>query len=203
MQFPTFEEATDLLEGRVLLAGAVFLSTVGLLLIVARILRNRGHRRLAPQIDLSIDLESLEEVEPPVHPRLDCYHLPARIALVVVAPLGRGTPEVSLDDFPDIVEQLRSGLSRLLVPHRALLRRWPAQLSSRGFEHAFFAQVRMPGNRGRGTRWCSLVGRLDTAGGDKLMVGLALCADHPNSLGQIVIRKEHEWFDILRIREPA
>ena len=78
--------------------------------------------------------------------------------------------------------------------------RWPSQLSSQGFAQSFFNHLALPGNRGKGTPWCSIAGRLQL--GDRaFLVGLVCTSGSPNGLGQVVVRHEGQWLDILRIRE--
>lgn len=202
MQNPSPTGTGELPSLDVLLVVVAALLFLGLLWAL-RIVRRRRFRRPAPEPELSIDLESLESVPLNKEPRLDCYRISVRLAVVVLAPLGRGAADVAVHNVPPLLDQLRSGLSQFLIPHQTLTRLWPPQLSAGGFEHAFFANVRLPGKRGRGTRWCSLAGRLEADDGRQFMVGLVLCAADSNSLGQIVIQKEHEWFDVLRIRETT
>jgi hypothetical protein len=59
--------------------------------------------------------------------------------------------------------------------------------------------VALPGDRGKGTPWCSIAGRLQV--GDRLfLIGLVCCAHQPNALSQFVVQHEGQWLDILRIR---
>jgi hypothetical protein len=59
--------------------------------------------------------------------------------------------------------------------------------------------VTLPGDRGKGTAWCSLAGKFRAAG-QVFLAGLVACAAKPNGLGQFVIQHEGQWNDVLRIK---
>ena len=81
-----------------------------------------------------------------------------------------------------------------------LYRGWPPQLSVFGFTQAFFNRVPLPGNRGKGSPWCSLAGRFETAD-MSYVAGLVCAAENNNALGQIVVEHEGQWLDIVRVRQ--
>ena len=58
--------------------------------------------------------------------------------------------------------------------------------------------VKLPGDRGKGTPWCSVAGKFE-ADGEQYMAGMALCAAKPNSLSQYVIDLPGEWLELLRV----
>src|SRR5690242_308820 len=58
-----------------------------------RIWRRRRRKVVPPPIPLTIDAAALGNEGPPVGgPRLELYHLPVRLAAVVIAPTGRTVP---------------------------------------------------------------------------------------------------------------
>lgn len=183
------------------LLAAVAAGLVALAVLVAVVRAFLAGRRKppAPAPSLAIDLASLGAEGPPDGgPTLECYNVPVRLAVLVLAPVGRG--EIPpLDKLPEAIDQISPGLSAVFDAHRTMVRQWPRQLSPRGFAQAFFTQVKLPGDRGRGTPWCALAGRLDCD--PPLMVGLALRAAAPNSLGQFPIESSRQWLDALRVRE--
>lgn len=163
--------------------------------------RNRPGARVAPE--LLVDVGSLDSSGPPEDgPRLECYGTAVRLAVVVVAPGGRGGELPPPDVLPGLMERVVPGMSSVIAQHRPMICRWPEQLSSRGFMQAFFNRVALPGARGKGTPWCSIAGKL-TVGQRSFLVGLVLCAGRPNSLSQVVVRHEGQWLDVLRIRQEA
>jgi hypothetical protein len=121
------------------------------------------------------------------------------LAVVVVAPGGRGGELPSSDLLPGLMERLLPGMTQVIAAHHPKICRWPQQLSSQGFAQKFFNQVTLPGTRGKGTPWCSIAGKL-TVGERTFLVGLVLCAGAANALGQVTVQHEGQWLDILRIR---
>jgi hypothetical protein len=106
--------------------------------------------------------------------------------------------------FPD--EQLASlldaivpGLDKVAALHRPAIRRWPNQVSARGFAHLFFSNARLPGQAGKGTPWSSVAGVVKVEG-QPVMAGLVLRAAAPNSVGQTIIDAEYKWLGCLRVK---
>lgn len=182
-----------------LIAGGLAASVV-VVLVLWRWLR---WWRMAPERakpEPFIDIESLEVSGPPAEgPRLEFYGMPVRLALVVVAPGGRGGELPPPDMLPGLMERLVPGMSQVIAEHQPMIRRWSEQLSSHGFAHAFFNQVPLPGARGKGTPWCSIAGKI-TIGERFFLVGLVCRARGTNALSQVVVQHEGQWLDILRIR---
>jgi hypothetical protein len=176
---------------------------LALVLLIAAVLFVRLRRKRPaelPRPDLFLDVTTLGERTPPVDgPQLDCYHLPVRIALVVLAPLGRTGEQPPDEELSRLLEGIVPGLARVYGRDRPEVRRWPPQLSFHGFTRTFFANIRLPGARGKATPWCSLAGRAELDG-RKFVVGLALQAARPNSLSEHVVDREGAWLDALRVR---
>ncbi|MFC1758361.1 hypothetical protein ACFL2H_06280 [Planctomycetota bacterium] len=129
--------------------------------------------------------------------RLEIYNMPVRVSAVVVASAGRDTKLPA--DIPKLLEQLSPGLGTVCEKDRPSIVRWPPQLSTQGFAHAFFMNASLPGDQGKGTPWCSVAGRLEQQHASAL-VGLVLRSSAPNSLGQIVVERTTQWLDVLRVR---
>jgi nucleoside-diphosphate-sugar epimerase len=159
-----------------------------------------GMRRL--EAWLRPDALPCEAVAPPgAGPQLLLHGLRMRAAIIVIAPVGRGSELPAAGDVPAILDQAVPGLSRVLTSHAARVKLWPPQLSVKGFAQAFFAHFRLPGDRGRGTPWCSLAGKFE-ANGRPLLLGLILSAAGPNGLSQTVAEHGGEWTRLLEIRDP-
>ncbi|MFO0900005.1 MAG: hypothetical protein U0836_21445 [Pirellulales bacterium] len=199
------QEVVDLSQ---LLSGGWLPLVVGavVVLLAAGLLAFRLRRRAPPEPpkpDLFLDVTSLGERPPPVDgPQLECYHLPVRIALVVVAPLGRTGQQPTDEELLPLLEGIVPGLARIYGRDRPEVRRWPPQLSFQGFTRTFFANIRLPGDRGKATPWCSLAGRAEF-GGRMFVVGLALRAGRSNSLNEHVVDREGAWLDALRVRSQS
>ncbi|MHB8862789.1 MAG: hypothetical protein ACYC6N_10310 [Pirellulaceae bacterium] len=172
-----------------------------LLFVAIRILRRKRDADRQPLPDLFVDVGRLDSSGPPAAgPRAEFYGLPVRLAVVVLAPAGRQGELPPAEVLPGLMDRLVPGLSGILASHNPMMCRWPAQLSSQGFAQRFFNQVALPGDRGKGTPWCSIAGRLKV--GDRLfLIGMLCCAHQPNGLSQVVVHHEGQWLDILRIRD--
>jgi hypothetical protein len=145
-----------------------------------------------------IDLEALASAGPPATgPSLQAYNVPMRLVVLVLAPVGRGSPLPATDQLPRIIDQIAPGLFEVVQAHQARIKLWPPQLSAQGFAAALFANVPLPGHRGKGTPWCALSGRF-AAGDQAFLAGVVLRAAAPNSLGQITLAHEAQWLEILR-----
>jgi len=181
---------------------AVIIAVVAVVatLVVYRILRRSRSGPDVAAVDLSIDVDSLPTGGPGDEgPRLEFYNVPVRLAVLVLAPSGRTGTLPPVDKLPEMVDAIVPGLLAVFESHKPLVRRWPGQLSSQGFAHAYFNNVRLPGDGGKGSPWCSVAGRADYLG-QKLLVGMTFRTDAPNSLAQLSLDNERQWLDVLRIR---
>jgi len=149
--------------------------------------------------ELKVDVASLPAHGPGAEePRLECYGVPVRLGVLVLAPVGRSGAIPPAEQLLNVVDLLLPGLVDVVSEHQPLVRFWPPQLSSQGFVNSFFHNCLLPGERGKGTPWCSVAGKFN-AGGEMYLAGLVCCADRPNGLGQIAITHEGQWNDVLRI----
>jgi hypothetical protein len=168
--------------------------------VVWRLVRRRRRVPVPLRPDLKISIAELGEAGPPPGPPiLELYNLPVRLAAVVLAPVGRVSDLPPDEQLPALIEAIIPGLDKMAASHRPLIRRWPNQVSARGFAHLFFANAKLPGDGGKGTPWSSVAGVFKLKG-QPVMAALVLRAAAPNSLGQTIIEKEHEWLGCLRVR---
>lgn len=176
------------------------------MLVVVAVLRRLLRRPTAPidpDAELRINLNSFGNSGPPEGSRqLECYNVPVRLALVVLAPLGRDAELPPEAEQLALLEAISPGLRKIAKRHDAVILRWPPQLSSQGFVHRFFACVPLPGAQGKGTRWCSLAGRCETES-LSFAAAVALCAGQSNQLGAMEIDRPTGWLDVLRVRREA
>lgn len=162
-------------------------------------LRRRRKEVAPPAPALQVNVAALPAEGPPsAGPTLRIYHVPVRLAMVVIAPVGRGAPPPMADAVLEIIDQIIPGLGLIAGAHGAAIKVWPAQLSTQGFLHQFAVNVGLPGDAGKGTPWCSVCGRFE-AEGTPYLAGLLLCAAKGNSLGQILVERESLWPDMLRV----
>jgi hypothetical protein len=170
------------------------------LVLAMKLFRPRRRAAAALMPELKVEVAALTDAGPPDGPpTLEFYNLPVRLAAVVIAPVGLGRQLPSDELLSGILDAIVPGLDRVAALHRPLVRRWPNQVSARGFAHLFFNHARLPGVGGKGTPWSSAAGIMKF-GNQPIMVGLVLRAAAPNSLGQTIIDAEHQWLGCLRVR---
>ncbi|MBN1394217.1 MAG: hypothetical protein JW959_04285 [Pirellulales bacterium] len=168
--------------------------------IVWRSLRRRRGIEAPLRLDLNVEVAALEDRGPPQGPPvLEFYNLPVRLAAVVLAPVGVNRELPSEDRLAPLLESVVPGLDKVAESHRPLVRRWPNQVSARGFAHLFFKHAKLPGLAGKGTVWSSVAGVVKVAG-EPVMAGLVLRAAVPNSIGQTIVDAEHQWLGCLRVK---
>lgn len=180
-------------------AAALFVLVV-LVLIVRAGMRRGGKAKADSGNDLAINVLGLESGGPPDGwPQLEFYGVPVRLAILVLAPAGRVSSIPPKEKLRETIDGLLPGLAKVVDRHRPLFRRWPEQLSTQGFAQSFFSNVKLPGDAGKKTPWCSVAGRFDT--GDRhLLVGIVCCAARPNALSTVVVEHIGQWHDVLRVR---
>jgi len=177
------------------------LTALVIAIIVVKAWRSRQGLQHSSEPDLTIDLTELGLAVPPASTkRLEIYGTPVRLRAVVIAPAGRHQASLHHDDVPILLNQFMPGLLEIFQSHQPLCRCWPAQLSSQGFAQSFMNHVSLPGNRGKGTPWTSIVGKFNVSE-QVFLIGFACCSETSNSLSQFVVEHEGQWFDTLRIRQ--
>jgi hypothetical protein len=144
---------------------------------------------------------SLDECPLPVRPpgehQLLVYHLPARLRLVVVAPLGTAF-EVDPLAVEALLDAVLPGLGAIARNDRPAIRVWQGQLSEEGFVNTFHRRTHHPDLEEQPSRWALLAGRAQV-GRQPVMLGLGLWADEPHQLGRLNV-EPHQWLDLLRLR---
>jgi hypothetical protein len=160
--------------------------------------RKKPHAAAVPPP--AIELSRLGERGPPAAAcRLECYEIPVRLAALVLAPAGASRALPPRDFWSALIDQIVPGLAEVVRQHGTELMAWPPQLSPRGFSQQFFSSLALPGDHGKGSRWCAVAGRFE-ASGQPWMVGMALCADKPNSLSEYLVESTG-WLGVLRVRQ--
>jgi len=199
------EEVRNFLEGG---GGGLVLGILGLvfLLALSSALRRlvkllfRRARGAAADWDAPLRIDLAECPLPVAAPgpfRLHIYHLPVRLRLVVVAPVGT---EAFVDAITveKLLDRILPGLRELTERDRPRIRVWPAQMSQQGFGAAFHRRTRQTRTRRRALAWILAAGKA-RAGTQTVMLGLGLWADEPCTLDRLTL-EPHQWLDVLRIR---
>ncbi|MDZ4820113.1 MAG: hypothetical protein SGJ20_14190 [Planctomycetota bacterium] len=183
-----------------LYGGAAALAVVIMLLLIWWLLRDRRPPPEKAPPSLRIDVASLGDDGPPrTGPQLELFNIPVRLAAVILAPTGRGNELPINVDQTDLADAVVPGLMDIIHLHRSKVYRWPAQLSAQGFANTLFTNVPLPTEKGRGSPWSLVAGRVQHED-QNLLVGLVLCAETPNNLGQFVAERPTQWLDMLRVR---
>lgn len=163
---------------------------------VAALLRRRAPRS---RPETSIRLAELPTGGPPAGPvTLECCGVDVRASLMVIAPAGR-TPLPPRERIDAALEAIIPGLGDVIGSHGTVVRFWPPQLSTQGFAHAFFGELRLPGHQGRGSPMSAIAGPAEIDG-RRLLVGVLLCAAAPNEQHLMVVERADRWRDTLRTR---
>jgi len=193
-------KALGISGGELVVYAVVVLAVPFALFTAWRIFACRRHWPADTGRDLTTDVQSLgAHGPPPGAPVLEFYHVPVRLAAVVVAPAGRSGTLPPPSQLAGSLDRLVPGLGKVVNTHGPAIRSWPPQLSAEGFARTVFANVKLPGDHGKGTPWCAVAGRVGLAQGS-LMLGLVLRAASPNNFGESMIAKEHQWLGVLRVK---
>jgi hypothetical protein len=131
--------------------------------------------------------------------RLMVYHLPARLRLAVLAPVGTEVP-MEADAAEKLLDRLVPGLAAIAASDHARIRLWPAQLSHQGFALAFHRRTQCPELEGESSHWVLISGRAQI-GRQTVMVGLGLWTNEPTTMGRLTL-EAHQWLDVLRMKVP-
>ncbi|NUQ63049.1 MAG: hypothetical protein HUU20_11280 [Pirellulales bacterium] len=193
------EAARNVSAGTVawVVVGVVVLAVV---YVVWKMFRVREEKPARMDPEQPVDVAGLGEIGPPPGlPSLEFSLAPVRLAAVVVAPSGLARELPSANRLDDFFDSVAPGLAAVVAAHRALIRRWPGQVSIAGFSHKFFSKARLPGDGGKGTPWCSAAGVFEYQG-QPFLIGLVLRAASNNNHGQVTVEQPTKWLDLLRVR---
>ncbi len=176
---------------------------ISIVIVIAILARQKAGASTAEKTNLTIDVAALD-VEPVSQngPTLEIYGTPVRLVAFIIAPSGRGAAIPNSNTMRIASDNLVPGLAKVLDNDRPIFRRWPNQLSTPGFAQSFFANMMIPGDKGKGTCWCGVAGKF-SFDNRQLLAGLVLHADQPNAIGTMTVEHEGKWNDILRIRNQA
>ena len=197
-----FEENAGGLPVEFLLVLAVVgaLAAAAALYILWKILRPRKVKAERRYVEDPVQLDLLGESGPPQgFPALEFYHVPMRLAAIVLAPAGAGRELPPAEQLHELYESVVPGLSKVVAAHQPLIRQWPSQLSITGFSHKFFRKVPLTGEAGKGTPWCAAAG-LFAHKEQPYLIGLVMRAAADNSFTQYAVEHATKWFDLLRVK---
>jgi hypothetical protein len=187
---------TDMILGGV----ALFIIFLIILLAVLNLIQFYRRRNLAPMPlekpkDLDLETTPLPPEQPPPQ-RLYVLGEPVRLRLVVLAPTGHES-DVDFSQVGKLLDKAYPGLAAQYEYDKPLLRVWPAQLSRGGFPPTFFRIA--PRGEDEASRWVLVAGQV-AIGKRSFLLGLALWADEPCSLGRITV-EGHHWLQHFGLHE--
>ncbi len=149
------------------------------------------------------NLEERLGTYPPARPftgdrRLLVEGVPVRLRLVVIGPAGTAS-DFDNEKIEDLLGRLVPGLDEIFRNDKPRVRIWPTQLSYEGFTTHFHRNTIVPEKEGELSQWVVVAGRAKLGGKTQVMIGLAVQALKPTTVGRRTI-DAHEWESTFRIR---
>jgi len=194
-------------EGIVLTLALIFLLFVAVLAIIVRFIEKffGGIKRMVTpkqpdrtELRLVENLADLPPVTTPPGPAQLCwYHVPGRVRLIVLAPLGRDE-KIDAGNIYKLLDRMVPGLGTAAKHDEPTVRLWPNQLSDQGFSSVFHRCTPRPEREGQESRWIVLAGKTQI-GKQPYLLGLAMLADQPVVQERVTLQPM-QWMDLLRIK---
>ena len=131
---------------------------------------------------------------------LKVHNLPARLGVVVLAPLGR-LDLPGDEEIPNILDGLVPGLGKFVADDTPIVRSWPNQVSVGGFANNLALHMQVGGKDLTETPWCLVAGKTKRPDG-LLLVTLALAAEASNRLGVVRLDDESQWMQAIQVSRP-
>ncbi len=128
---------------------------------------------------------------------LKVHNLPARLGVVVLAPLGR-LDLPGDEEIPNILDGLVPGLGKFVADDTPIVRSWPNQVSVGGFANNLSLHMQVGGKDLTETPWCLVAGKTKRPDG-LLLVTLALAAEASNRLGVVRLDDESQWMQAIQV----
>lgn len=185
------DQATDLLKrlsdavGGVQNLVMILVGIVGVV-IVLRVVRGllRG-KPAGPAQERGVTEERLADYPPAPagKARLKIEGRPARLRVVVVAPVGKDAA-IDLATVENQLEQIVYGLGTVARQDKPRIRVWPAQLSNKGFAMTFNRMMVKPERPGQPSRWITIAGPTQPRP-RPLMLGLVVQTEEPTAVGHL------------------
>lgn len=130
--------------------------------------------------------------------RLLVESVPVRLRLLVVAPAGHAD-EIDEDNLDKMLDRILPGLGQIFKADKPRVRVWPVQLSYEGFTKHLHRNTISPEPDGEPSPWVVVAGRAKFGGKQQIMLGMALQAVKPTTVGRLTI-DAHEWATTLRVK---
>jgi hypothetical protein len=174
---------------------------LGVLVAIIVLLKIAGGRKKKhPDLERA-QREDLAEYPPPPPAggkRLSANGVPVRVRLIVIAPTGKAQDPISVDELPDLLEDVLRGLGSFVKSDKPRVKVWPTQLSVAGFAPTFHRLVESPDAEKKSSRWIKLAGPA-RSGKRPILLGMALLADEPCKMGDVHVETT-AWAEILQVQ---
>jgi hypothetical protein len=174
--------------------GAIAAGAIAVLLFL--MLLRRKKPKVDPETGMTEDLASYPPPPGAGSRQLTVQGQPVRVRLAVVAPVGR-QEAIEGGAVEPLLDRVVRGLGAAVRQDRARVRPWPMGMSREGFTPVFFRRTLRPEPAGTPSHWILLAGPA-RAGGQQVLLGLALWADKPNLMGNVAVQ-QGEWNELLRM----
>jgi hypothetical protein len=172
----------------ILLLAVVTAAGLLVLWLLLRVLRRLFRRGGAgPDEQAGVREEDLSGYPPPPAGEKGLFveGRPARLRLVVVAPVGKDVT-VDVGEIETMLDHVLYGLGDLVRQDKPRVCVWPAQLSNKGFAFLFNRMVRRPEPPGQASRWILVAGQTP-ARPRSFMLGLAVLTEEPSFVGHLFV----------------
>jgi hypothetical protein len=150
--------------------------------------------------DLEV-IENLAEYPPLTRPPgtnvATVYNVPARLRLVIVAPVGKAMT-VNSAEIEAMLDLIVPGLGQAARDDKPRVLVWSSQISHHGFGSTFHRTTIKPEAEGQPSHWVLVAGRAQV-GKFQIALGLGLWAEKPNTVGRLNLEM-NQWLDVIRLR---
>ena len=198
------DQVTDLLRNLTnAVGGKQNLALIGaglvVVLVVLRVLRGLFRGTVpGPAQERGVTEERLADFPPPPKgpARLKVEGRPARLRLVVVAPVGKDAA-IDLSTVENQLEQIVYGLGTVAKQDKPRIRTWPAQLSNKGFALTFNRMMVRPEGLGKPSRWITIAGQTPPRP-RPVMLGLVVETEEPTAVGHLTPAPD-QWTTVVQV----
>jgi hypothetical protein len=178
---------------------AAIAAGIVVLLIVMRFVRGLFRGKAAgPAQERGVQEERLADFPPApagsAHLRVEGR--PARLRLVIVAPVGKDAA-IDVATVENQLDQIVYGLGKVAKRDHPRIKVWPPQLSNKGFTLTFVRMMVRPEPMGRPSRWILVAGPT-LPRPRPLMLGLVVQTEEPSSVGHISVTAE-QWTSVVQM----
>lgn len=151
-----------------------------------------------PAQERGVSEERLADYPPPPagKARLKVEGRPARLRVVIVAPVGKDAA-IDLATVESQLDQFVYGLGAVVKQDKPRIKVWPAQLSNKGFAMTFNRMMVRPEGLGKPSRWITIAGQTPPRP-RPVMLGLVVQTEEPSCVGHLTPGPE-QWATMVQV----